>query len=315
MSPQAGKHRMAGMKDDDELLRLIAPVSEAQTGGADGAVQDSMLGEILRRTKGLTADNVQRALQYQRENGVRFGEAAVRLGLASADDVMWALSQQFHYDYAAKASTDLDTELVVAHRPFDDLVEVFRDLRTQLLLNGFGSADDRSALAVVSANRGDGKTFIAANLAVAFGQLPGRTVIVDADLRTPRLHEIFKISRSNGLASVLGGRTEANVIQPVADLPNLFLLPAGPTPPNPSELFLKPAFSLLLNELTNKFDYVIVDTPAAEHGSDARIIASRCGASLAVSHKNHTKLPELQRLVTQMSKSQVRIAGVVMNEF
>lgn len=300
---------------DAASAKRPAAVQAEDIGVAGTAVQDPMLGEILRRTKGLTAESVQRALDYQRDNGVRLGEAIVKLKLASTEDVMWALSQQFHYTYAANASADLNAELVVAHRPFDDRVEVFRDLRTQLLLGGFGSADDRSALAVVSASRTDGRTFIAANLAIAFGQLPGRTVLVDADLRSPRLHQIFKVATSTGLTTVLSGRSESDVLQPVDSFPNLFLLPAGPTPPNPSELFLKPAFSLLLNELTNKFDYVIVDTPAAEQGSDARIIASRCGASLAISRRNHSRLPQLQRLVTQMSKSGVKIASGVMNEF
>jgi chain length determinant protein tyrosine kinase EpsG len=281
----------------------------------EGTVQDPMLGEILRRSKGVSPEDIQRALEYQRQNGVRFGEAIVKLGLANSEEVIWALSQQFHYAYAPQADSELNAELVVAHRPFDDKVEIFRDLRTQLLLNGFGSADARSALALVSANRGDGRTFIAANLAVAFGQLPGRTVIVDADLRTPRLHKIFDCPGSTGLTTVLSGRTDTNVLHPVKVLPNLFVMPSGPTPPNPSELFLKSAFSLLITELTKKFDYVIVDTPAAEQGSDSRIIASRCGASLAVSRKNHSQLPELQRLVTQMSKSQVKVAGVVMNDF
>ncbi len=306
---------MTQMNTGPHAASLLQPVSEATLAGDDGRVQDPMLGEILRRTKGVSAENIQRALEYQREHGVRFGEAVVRLGLASSDEVIWALSRQFHYDYATGGNTELNAELVLAHRPFDDEVEVFRDLRTQLLLGGFGSADDRSALAVVSANRDDGKTFIAANLAVAFGQLPGRTVIVDADLRTPRLHHIFECPGSAGLTTVLSGRTDESVVCPVKEFPNLFLLPAGPTPPNPSELFLKPAFSLLLGELTGKFDYVIVDTPAAEHGSDARLIASRCGAALAVSRKNHSKLRELQRLVMQMGKSQVNVAGVVMNDF
>jgi chain length determinant protein tyrosine kinase EpsG len=299
-----------------DATSALPPRANPPRADAGAVVQDARLGEILRRTRGLTADGIRRALDFQREHGGRFGEAVVRLGLAATDDVMWALSQQFHYPYAAQASTQLDAELVVAHSPFDDRVEIFRDLRTQLLLNGFGSAQNRSAMAVVSPNRGDGKTFIAANLAVAFGQLPGRTVVVDADLRSPRLHEVFNSpDSSTGLTTLLSGRTDESVIRPVADLPNLFLLPAGPTPPNPSELFLKPAFALLLSELSSKFDYVLVDTPAAEHGSDARVIASRCGASLAVSRRNHSRLPELQRLVTQLGKSQVQLAGVVMNDF
>ena len=71
----------------------------------------------------------------------------------------------------------------------------------------------------------------------------------------------------------------------------------------------------MLNELGNKFDYVIVDTPAAEHGSDARIVASRCGASLAIGRKGHSSLPQLQRLMAQLGKHQIKIAGMVMNEF
>jgi protein-tyrosine kinase len=306
---------MAHMRSGtDALLAAVATSHEDELKGP-ASVQDPLLGEILHRTKGLSPESIDRALAYQREHKVRFGEAVLRLGLASSEDVVWALSQQFHYSYAPKDGLNVNAELVVAHRPFEDSVEVFRDLRTQLLLNGFGAGHDRSAMAVVSANRGDGKTFIAANLAVAFGQLPGRTVIVDADLRSPRLHQIFGTPGAIGLTSVLSGRTEASVIRPVEDFPNLFLLPAGPTPPNPSELFLKPAFGLLLNELQHKFDYVIVDTPAAEHGSDARVVASRCGASLAVARKGHSKLPELRRLVTQLGKNQVKMAGVVMNEF
>lgn len=300
------------------LDALAGPQSDSDAtivAAESNVVQDPSLGEILRRTKGISAEDIQRALDYQREKGVRFGEAVVRLGLASSDDVVWALSQQFHYTYAPSKDMRLSTELVVAHRPFDDRVEVFRDLRTQLLLNGFGSVDDRTALAVVSANRGDGKSFMAANLAVAFGQLPGTTLIIDADLRTPRLHQIFECNATAGLSTTLSGRSEANVIQPVAEFANLFLLPAGSRPPNPSELFLKPAFGLLLAELSRKFDYVIVDTPAAEHGSDARVIAARCGASLAIARKNKSRLPELQRLVTQLGKSHVKMAGVVMNEF
>jgi protein-tyrosine kinase len=309
---------MAQMRSGAEVQLVTAPAPVTEEPGHDkerSTVQDPMLGEILHRTKGLDGEAIERALAYQRENGVRFGEAVIRLGLASSEEVMWALSKQFHYAYAASNNKDINTELVVAHRPFDDSIEVFRDLRTQLLLNGFGSSKDRAALAVVSANRGDGKTFIAANLAVAFGQLPGRTVLVDADLRSPRQHSIFDIDAPYGLTSVLSGRSDANVIHQVHDFPNLFLLPAGPMPPNPSELFSRPAFALLLSELGNKFDHVIVDTPAAEHGSDARIVASRCGTSLAIGRKGHSRLPELQRLVAQLNKHQIKIAGVVMNEF
>lgn len=279
-------------------------------------VQDPSLGDILRRTKGLTGEQVKQTLDYQREHGIRFGEAAVALGLARPEDIIWALSQQFHYPYVPVAEKSLNEELIVANSPFSEEVESFRDLRSQLVMGVLSEQEDhRRALAIVSPNINDGKSFIAANLATAFSQLPGRTLIIDADLRTPRLHEVFGVESSTGLTGILAGRSEANVIKPAGHLPNLYLLPAGIVAPNPAELLQRAAFSLLLKELLSKFDYVLVDTPAAEHGSDARIISAHCGAALVVGRKNKTHTAALKNLVGLLNKSAVKIGGVVMNEF
>lgn len=295
---------------------------EGASSGADAdfsdtvhSVQDPTLGEILQRTKGLTGEQVAQTLDYQHAHGVRFGEAAVALGLARPEDILWALSQQFHYPYAPVAEKSLNEELVVANAPFSEEAESFRDLRSQLVMGLLSEPDHRRAIALVSPDVNEGKSFIAANLATAFSQLPGRTLIIDADLRTPRLHEVFGVEPSTGLTGILAGRTEPNVIKPAGHLPNLYLLQAGVVAPNPTELLQRAAFSLLLKELLSKFDYVLVDTPAAVHGSDARIIASHCGGALVVGRKNKSHAAALQTLVTQLNKSAVKIAGVVLNEF
>ncbi|RZL00207.1 MAG: polysaccharide biosynthesis tyrosine autokinase [Rubrivivax sp.] len=278
-------------------------------------IEDASLGDILRRTKGLSADHVLQALDHQRQHNMRFGEAVVALGFARPADVVWALSQQFHYPYAPTAEQDLHEELVVANDPFSEEVEAFRDLRSQLLMSVLGEGSERHALAVVSPDVGDGKSFIVANLAVAFSQLPGRTLLVDADLRSARLHEVFNVDAGPGLTSILAGRAEANVIKPVAHLPNLYLLPAGVVAPNPVELLQQAAFSLLLRELHDQFDHIVVDTPAAALGSDARIIASHCGAALVIARKDRSRVPQLQKLVKQLGKASVKLGGVLMNEF
>ncbi len=278
-------------------------------------VQDPALGDILRRTKGLTNEQVEEALHYQREHGVRFGEAAVALGFARQEDITWALAQQFHYPYYPTGEDRLHEDLVVANEPFGEEVESFRDVRSQLLMSVLAEGELRSALAIVSPNVGDGKSFIAANLAVAFSQLPGRTLLIDADLRSPRLHQVFGVDSSRGLAGILSGRAEQRVIRPIKQLPNLFLLPVGVTPPNPSELVQQPAMSLMLRELLTKFDYVLVDTPAASKGADARIIATHCGAALVVGRRNSTSVPALQHLVKQLGKGSVRVAGMLVNEY
>lgn len=279
---------------------------------AQGA--DKSIGDIIRQANNLSPDQVEQVLAYQRQNNVKFGEAAVALGFAKREDVLWALSQQFHYPYSASPSDDVSAELVVASEPFGEAAEVFRDLRSQLITNLFNGEGPRRALAVVSSETGDGKSYFAANIAVAFSQLGGRTLLVDADMRTPRQHEVFGIQNSSGLSTILSGRSETNVIRPVADLPSLYLLPVGVVPPNPTELVQRPAFSLLIKELLSKFDYVVVDTPAASHGSDARVIAGACGAAVVVGRKGNSKMENLQKLIASVQKTSAKVVGAIMND-
>jgi protein-tyrosine kinase len=239
----------------------------------------------------------------------------VALGLARADDVVWALAQQFHYPYNPTSERNLNDELVVANDPFCEEVEAFRDLRSQLVLGVLSDMDERRALAITSSDVGDGKTFVAANLAVAFSQLPGRTLIIDANLRQPRLHKVFGVEGEVGLSSILAGRSEPNVIKPVSHLSNLYLLPAGVMAPNPAELLQRASFSLLLKELLDKFDHVLVDTPSHAAGSDARVISVHCGAALVVGRQGASRIPGMQALVKLLQKSKVKMAGVLMNEF
>ncbi|MDE2434595.1 MAG: polysaccharide biosynthesis tyrosine autokinase [Burkholderiales bacterium] len=275
---------------------------------------DKSIGNLIAEANNLTAEQVEQVLSHQRNTGQKFGEAAVDLGLAKKEDVLWALSQQFHYPYAADGRKQVSSELIVATNPFDASAEFFREVRSQVIANVFNRQEPRNALAVCSPNVGDGKSFFAANLAVAFSQLGGRTLLVDADLRTPRQHQIFGMASGvGGLSGVLSGRAETNVIRPIEALPSLYLLPVGVVPPNPLELVQGMAFDMLLNELTRKFDYVIVDTPAAQHGADARVIAAKCGASVALCKQGSTAVRPMEELITSLKKVCSNFAGVIMN--
>jgi len=281
-----------------------------------GNVLDRSIGDIIKDTRNLSAEQVQQILAYQREKQVRFGEAAVALGFVSADDVLFALAQQFHYPYAAEESRSASPELVSLNKPFSVQAEAFRAVRSQVMMRVFGETSGRrDALAIISPEVGDGKTFFAANLAVTLAQLGGRTLLVDADMRSPRQHEVFNLKNNSGLSSILSGRSEAQVIQQVNGVSSLFVLPVGVVPPNPSELIERPAFGLLMRELATKFDHVVVDTPAAVHGSDSSVIASRCGAALVVARKNASRVQLLQGLVASLSGSPAKLAGVIINEY
>ena len=159
------------------------------------------------------------------------------------------------------------------------------------------------------------KAFFSANLAVTLAQLGGRTLLVDADMRGPRQHQIFGIDNNAGLSGILSGRAESKVIQQVAGVPSLFVLPVGITPPNPLELVERPAFGLLIRELLSKFDHVVVDTPAAMYGSDCAVIASRCGAALVIARQDKSRIDQLEELVSNLAETPAKLAGVIFNEF
>lgn len=274
------------------------------------------LGEILRASRKLTEEGVLRVLRHQEQSGGRFGDSAIALGLVGRDDVLWALARQFRYPYAGSPSdAGLHQELFMANEPFSSNVEAFRDLRSHLLLTVMAPQEGKRALAIVSTDIGDGRTFLCANLAAAFSQLPGRTLIVDCDLRLPRLHQVFGVdNRKGGLSNILSGRAKPHVIRPVPDLPNLYMMPAGTEPPNPLELIQSTRFEMMMQVLVRQFDYVLLDTPAAAHGSDARVIAAQAGAALLVGRRNRTRTKAAQQFVSQLSKSSVGIAGMVMND-
>jgi protein-tyrosine kinase len=299
----------------DSIVTDAAPAAGPSPEPA-AEVHDRSIGDIIAETRHLTAAQVEQILGYQREKEVRFGEAAVALGFASTDDVLFALAQQFHYPYAPREQTKLSPELVALTQPFSVQSESFRAIRSQVMMRVFNESDQsRRPLAVVSPDAGDGKTFFAANLAVTLAQLGGRTLLVDADMRGPRQHEVFGIPNKAGLSGILIGRPESQVVQQVAGIPSLFILPVGITPPNPLELLERPGFGLLMRELTSKFDHVVVDTPAAVYGADASVIAAKCGAALVIARRNQSRVGSLQDLVGALSDVSAKVAGVIVNEY
>ena len=287
-----------------------------------GASGDKPIGAILSGIGRLDADKVEQVLAHQRAHGGRFGEAAIALKLASTEDVVSALAQQFSYPYANPDRRKTSPELVTLNDPFSRQAEAFRAIRSQLMMrvvapvNGVsGAAAARRAIAIISPDSGDGKSFFAANLAVVLAQLGGRTLLVDADLRGPRQHQVFDLPNPAGLSGLLAGRADGPVVQRVHDVPSLYVLPVGPTPPNPLELVERPAFAQLLAELCTRFEHVIVDTPAHRYGADGPVIAARCGLALIVARKHSSRIRALQALVGVLGGGATQLAGVILNEY
>src|SRR6185369_4355533 len=154
---------------------------------------------------------------------------------------------------------------------FHPVVEELRAVRTQLLIRWYNPEAGRKTLAVCSPSAREGRSFIAANLAVVFSQLGSRTLMVDADFRAPRQQSIFNVSDRFGLSSVLSGRSDlGSAVLPVSGLAGLAILPAGPLPPNPLELLSRGAFAGLVAKAAGEYDVVLLDTPPVNEYADAQ---------------------------------------------
>jgi len=274
----------------------------------------SSIGAILVDSGKLTIDAAERILRLQKEQGLLFGDAAIQLGLLSSQDIQFALARQYDYPYLLQGDEAVSTELVAAFQPFSPQVEALRALRSQLMLRWFTGERERRTLAVVSPARGEGRSYLAANLAVVFSQLGEHTLLIDADMRNPRQHTLFSLENRAGLSSILSGRGEVSDIKRIPSFKDLSLLTAGPQPPNPQELLGRPPFAKLLDDLAGEYDVVIIDTPATNDYADARTIAVRASGALMLARKKETRIDDLRQLVKQLTHSGVAVVGSVLNE-
>lgn len=228
-----------------------------------------------------------------------------------------ARSVPSHYDPPQRPRADAahSAELVVAHAPFHRCAEELRALRTQLLIRWANAGVRPRLLAIVSPGAGEGRSYLAANLAVAFAQLGERTLLVDADLRAPRQHRIFGVPEGGGLSAILSGCAGCEAVQPLPEFGSLALLTAGAPPPNPQDLVSRPALPKLLHELRAEFDILLLDTPPAGQYADAHGVAFRAGQALMVARRDHTRLADAQRVIRELTDTGARIVGTVVAAF
>jgi len=273
------------------------------------------IGETLVEDGKLTVAEVQQVWDLHQRHGMRFGEAALQLDLVTRDDVRRALAKQHDFCYLEPGESGVGREIVAAYDPYHQRVEEFRVLRTQLLTRWLGAATRHRTLAIVSAGPTEGRSYITANLAVVFAQLGHRTLLVDADMRCSRQHCLFGLSDRVGLSAVLSGRCDLDAARPIPGMNGLWVLPAGPFPPNPQELLSRKAFAALLQRAEANFDVVLVDTPPARACADAQTVAFRAGAALMLVRKDRTRVPEASEVIRELRDSRVNIIGTVINAF
>jgi protein-tyrosine kinase len=281
---------------------------------ASVAQHTSQIGQILLRAGKLTADDVNRVLQFQRNNASLFGEAALNMKLIKIEDLQSALAVQFSFPYVSSSSnTTLSPKLIAAYKPYSADVERMRNLRNTLT-NLWFKGDDKCLL-LASARSGEGRSFCIANLAVTFAQLGRKTLLVDADLRNPSLHQFFAADVSRGLSQILAKRSSVSSCLSATAMEYLTLLPAGPHAPNPQELMGGAQFSSVITEVKQKFDVILFDSPAARLLTDADIMASAVGGAIVLTRRGVTRVAEAATVAERLSNAGSRVLGSMINAY
>ncbi|MFN7645012.1 MAG: polysaccharide biosynthesis tyrosine autokinase [Burkholderiales bacterium] len=271
------------------------------------------IGEVLLAAGLLTQDQVDRVLDHAAQKRLPFGEAAIALGLLSRAQLEQALGYQFDYPVAVgNTAVALSREVVVAFDVHDPVIDDLREVRNEIQLRWLNGSSGRRAIAILSTQSGDGRSFVASNLAVTFAQGGSRTLLIDADMRGGRLHELFGATNAGGLAAFLSGRVALPSIHAAPGIRNLALIASGGAAPNAGDLLARPALQALLEHCERQFDVVIVDTPAASEGPDAKVTAAQCGGAVVVVRQDHTPLENVAQLVKSLKSATVTVVGTVL---
>jgi len=205
----------------------------------------------------------------------------------------------------------LVSRLITHFAPKSPISEAYRSLRTSIQ---YARADSPlKTIVITSPGPQEGKSTTVANLAITIAQMGAKTLLVDTDLRRPILHSIFNISRTKGISNLLVGKADIDEVIFKTDIDNLFILPSGTLPPNPSELLGSVAMKQCIGELKKRFDVVLFDSPPIMAVTDAAVISSEVDGVILVVKAGQTDRNAVQRSFEILRNIPNRILGALLN--
>lgn len=211
------------------------------------------------------------------------------------------------------SSQQTGVQLITVSDPTAIISEQFRTIRTNLQ---FSQVDQTlSAIMVTSAEKSEGKSTVSANLAVTWANQGQNTLLVDADLRRPTVHRTFHVSNRYGLTSLLTTEGALNYTDTLktSRVPNLYVMPSGPIPPNPSELLNTHKMDQVIQDLKKNFDFVIFDVPPVGAVSDAQILSTKVDGTILVVPQGIALKNNVRHAKIALENVHAKILGVVMN--
>lgn len=210
-----------------------------------------------------------------------------------------------------KSNSDERKTLLDKEFPFY-IVESYKAMRTNIVFSL--STSEKKIFAVSSADPGEGKSTTSSNIAIALAQADHKVLLIDADMRKPVQHKIFKVKNKNGLSSVIGKMVTAQQCIHKDVVKNLDLLSAGPKPPNPSELLASEQAEKMMNELSEKYDYIVVDTPPVNVVSDAMGISKSLAGIFLVLKYGETTFDTTEKAMKKIQLADMNMLGFIVND-
>ncbi len=210
-----------------------------------------------------------------------------------------------------KKLQNFQNKLIAKYEPKSMVSEHYRKIRTSL---EYWMKEDARILMITSAEPNEGKTTTVSNLAAVFVQKGKKVLLIDGDLRKPNIHYCFDINNNVGLSSVLLNQcTLANAIKKDNEYNNLFILPSGPIPQNPSELLGSSELKNLLKDALEQFDLILIDTPPILAVADAQILSNQCDGTILVARSGKSEVEHLTHAKELLSVSTTKLFGVILN--
>ncbi len=208
-----------------------------------------------------------------------------------------------------------ESEFIVAQKKEAIASEAFKALRTRVLFSKI-EKDALKTILVTSSAPGEGKTLISTNLAGTFALAKRKTLLLDADLRKPRVHHVFNVPRSPGLVDYIFGEvTFDEILRKSEEIENLYYITTGTIPPNPSEMLSSEQFKKFLNMTRKNFDFIIIDSAPLIAVTDSEILSRRVDASILVTTANVTEFDMMEKAVQLLRHDSTSFLGVVLNKF
>ncbi len=277
------------------------------------AAPSAQIGTMLLERGVLSQEQADQVVRYQREHKLRFGEAALALGMIDHGDLREVLATQFDYPVLQPGDGQLHDALSTAYFPHSRFAEKLRSLRSQILLQL--GRDNGKVVAVIGDKRA-GVSHVTANLAVVNAQSGEQTLLLDGNLRAPVLRSWFKLDEPYGLADALANRVPfEQVVNRIPAIDWLSVMPAGSSAPNPQELLVRPSFGQFVASARQRYGLTLIDCPSVADVADAQLIARHCDAVLVVVRKHHSRLNALTPVIESLRDRGIQLLGVVGNAY